>query len=168
MVQWSQLIYSQAVIHMRNRIFQTLFPVKADNTHVFGALPVIVFALITLLGVVRSLVHIFAADGGAGSIAGMDLSQPGAEGIIFAFGLWGSSQLLMALVQIVVLVRYRSLIPLMYLVIIIEVLLRMLIGVIKPVAFSHTPPGAVGNWIFLGLALIMLEFCLAAPVRDKD
>ena len=49
--------------------------------------------------VVRSCTHIFSSDGGAGSIAGMDLTVAGADGIIFAFALWGSSQLLFAIMQ---------------------------------------------------------------------
>jgi len=35
-----------------------------------------------------------APDGGAGSITGMDISVAGARGIIFAFALWESAQLI--------------------------------------------------------------------------
>ena len=38
----------------------------------------------------RSSIRLLAPDGGAGLIAGMDLSVAGAPGIIFAFALWGS------------------------------------------------------------------------------
>lgn len=96
----------------------------------------------------------------------MDMAVAGAEGIIFAFGLWGSSQLILALLQLVVLIRYRSLIPLMILLIILEVLSRMLIGAIKPVNFANTPPGAVGNWVMLGLGMIMLAWCILSSIRN--
>jgi hypothetical protein len=86
----------------------------------------------------------------------MDLSVAGADGIIFAFGLWGSSQLLFALIQLLVVFRYRSLVSLMYLMLILEVLLRQLVGYMKPVIFAHTPPGAIGNQIILPLAVFML------------
>jgi hypothetical protein len=99
-------------------------------------------------------------DGGAGSIAGMDLSVPGAPGIVFAFGLWGSAQLVYALVQLAVAFRYRSLVPAMYLLLAVETLLRMLVGHLKPVTFAHTPPGATGNYIMLPLALVMLVVSL--------
>jgi len=119
-------------------------------------LPVYVFTLIAILSTVRSCIHVFAPDGGAGSIAGMDLSVAGAPGIIFSFALWGSAQLIYAFIQLVVAFRYRSLVPFMYVLLFIETLLRMLVGHMKPVIFSHTPPGAYGNYVTLPLAALML------------
>lgn len=142
-----------------DRILQTLFPQKADNSISGLKITVYIYAGIVILSTIRSLIHILAPDGGAGSIAGMDLTGIGADGIIFAFGLWGSSQLIFAGLQWLVLVRYRSLIPLMYVFIIIEVLLRMIVGRLKPVSFVGTPPGALGNIILLPLALFMLFLC---------
>ena len=137
-----------------------LLPASADNTLRGMKLPAYVFAVIAMVSTVRSLIHLVAPDGGAGSIAGMDLSVPGANGIIFAFALWGSSQLIYALVQLAVAFRYRSLIPFMYVLLILETLLRMLVGRIKPVTFAHTPPGAIGNWVILPVAAVMLVLSL--------
>ena len=114
------------------------------------------FAFFAVVSTVRRVIHILYPDGGAGSIAGMDLSVAGADGIVFAFGLWGSSQLLFALIQLLVVFRYRSLVSFMYLMLILEVLLRQLVGYMKPVIFAHTPPGAIGNQIILPLAVFML------------
>jgi hypothetical protein len=138
------------------QFFAYLLPEKADNTFSGRKLPILLFAIITLFSLVRSLIHLLSPDGGAGSIAGMDLSLAGADGIIFAFALWGSAQLIYALIQLLVLLRYRALIPLMYLLLIVETLLRILVGSMKPVGFAHTPPGALGNQILLPLALGML------------
>jgi hypothetical protein len=44
----------------------------------------------------------------------------------------------------------------MYVLLIVEVLLRMLVGYMKPVTFAHTPPGAIGNYVILPLAVVML------------
>jgi len=137
-----------------------LLPASADNTVPGMKLPVYVFALIAVVSTVRSLIHLLAPDGGAGSIAGMNLNVAGANGIIFAFALWGSSQLIYALVQLAVAIRYRSLIPFMYVLLILEALLRMLVGRMKPVVFAHTPPGAIGNWVILLLAAVMLLLSL--------
>jgi hypothetical protein len=137
-----------------------LLPATADNNVPGMKLPVYVFALIAIVSTVRSLIHLVAPDGGAGSVAGMDLNVPGANGIIFAFALWGSSQLIYALIQLAVVFRYRSLIPFMYVLLILEALLRMLVGRMKPVAFAHTPPGAIGNWVILPLAALMLVLSL--------
>ena len=48
----------------------------------------------------------------------------------------------------------------MYLLLILETLLRELVGQMKPVSFAHTPPGAVANTIILPLALVMLVLSL--------
>jgi hypothetical protein len=141
---------------MLQTIFQTILPAQIDNTIRGVKLPFYVFAFFAVVSTVRSFIHLLSPDGGAGSIAGMDLSVPGADGIIFAFGLWGSSQLLFALIQLLVVFRYRSLVSLMYLMLILEVLLRQLVGYMKPVIFAHTPPGAIGNQIILPLAVFML------------
>ena len=55
-------------------MLDALLPAVADNTVRVMKLPVYVFALIAIVSTVRSLSHIFSPDGGAGSIAGMDLS----------------------------------------------------------------------------------------------
>jgi len=97
----------------------------------------------------------------------MDLSVAGADGIIFAFALWGSSQLLFATIQLLVVIRYRSLVPFMWLMLILEVLLRQLVGMMRPVTFTHTPPGAIGNQLVLPLAALMLVWSVWSATRQK-
>jgi len=141
-------------------ILAALLPAQADNTVRGSKLPVYVFLAISFLSLIRSSIHLLAPDGGAGSIAGMNLAVAGADGIIFSFALWGSAQLIYALVQLVVAFRYRSLIPFMYVLLILETLLRELVGHMKPVTFAHRPPGAIGNYVILPLAAVMLVLSL--------
>ena len=138
------------------KLFEILLPAKIDNLIRGTKIPFYIFALYAIVSTVRSCIHILSPDGGAGTIAGMDLAVAGADGIIFAFALWGSSQLLFALIQLLVVIRYRSLVPFMWLMLILEVLLRELVGATKPVTFAHTPPGAIGNQIMLPLAVLMV------------
>ncbi len=144
---------------MKN-ILGILLPAKADNTLRGSQLPLYLFILIATIGTVRSCIHIFAPDGGAGSIAGMNMAVSGANEVIFAFALWGGEQLIYALLQWVVILRYRSLVPLMWGVQLLETLGRMLVGRIKPVTFAHTPPGAYQNYIYLALSVLMLALAL--------
>jgi len=144
---------------MKNML-EILLPAKAGNAVRGSWIPFYGLFLIAAVGTVRSLIHIFSTDGGAGSIAGMDLAVTGASEVIFAFALWGSEQLIYALLQWIVILRYRSLIPLMWVVQLLEILGRMLVGRIKPVTFAHTPPGAYGNYIILALSALMLALCL--------
>ncbi len=145
-----------------------MLPATADNVIRGSKLPFYALALIAAIGTVRSGIHLFSPDGGAGSIAGMDLTLAGAEGIIFSFALWGSAQLILAVLQWVVVLRYRSLVPLMWVVQLLEILGRMLVGAIKPVTFSHTPPGAIGNYVYLALSMAMIGLALWSwPARPS-
>jgi hypothetical protein len=141
-------------------LITTLLPATADNKIRGAKLPANLFAILAVISTVRSCIHIFAPDGGAGTVAGMDLSVPGASGIVFAFALWGSAQFVYALIQLAVAFRYRSLVPAMYVLLLLETLLRMLLGHLKPVTFAHTPPGAIGNYVMLPLSLVMLVVSL--------
>jgi hypothetical protein len=148
--------------------FEILLPAKIDNVIRGTKIPFYIFALYAIVSTVRSCIHLLSPDGGAGTIAGMDLSVAGADGIIFAFALWGSSQLLFALIQLLTVIRYRSLIPFMWLMLALEVLLRELVGAMKPVTFAHTPPGAIGNQIILPLAVVMVVWSLWSSSKNIE
>ena len=71
----------------------------------------------------RSLEHIFAEDGGAESIAGIPLSSyspEAANNIVSIFAQWGFSQLVLAFILLLVVLKIRDLIPLMLLIIALE------------------------------------------------
>jgi hypothetical protein len=148
--------------------FEILLPAKIDNVIRGTKIPFYIFALYAIVSTVRSCIHLLSPDGGAGTIAGMDLSVAGADGIIFAFALWGSSQLLFALIQLLTVIRYRSLIPFMWLMLALEVLLRELVGAMKPVTFAHTPPGAISNQIILPLAVVMVVWSLWSSSKNIE
>jgi len=136
-----------------------VFPKQLDNSFRGNRIAVIVFALITVFTLARSCVHIFAPDGGASSIAGINTSVEGGSNVISMFAFWGLAQLLMGLVYLAVFFRFKSLIPFMYMLIIIEYSGRVLIGMVKPLIVSHTPPGAIGDYILIPLAIMMLMLC---------
>ena len=73
------------------------------------------------------------------------------------------------LLYVLVLWRYQSLIPLMWLFITFEWSDRLLLGFIKPFETMGTAPGAIGNIIFPFLALIMLVLSLRTKkIRKPD
>ena len=146
-------------------IFIRIFPKNASNSYTGSKIAFWAFVLISIVSLVRSCIHILSPDGGAGSIAGIDLSLGGAESIIFAFALWGLSQLIYALIQLLVAFRYKTLIPLMYLILIFETLGRIFVGMTKPPVLLHTPPGGLANYIMLPLAVLMLVLSLKGARR---
>ena len=150
------------------RVLETLLPAQADNTMRGSKLPFYLFILIAGIGTVRSFIHILSPDGGAGSIAGMDMTVSGANEVILAFALWGSAQLIYALLQWLVILRYRALVPFMWAVQFLETTLRMVVGHIKPVTFAHTPPGAYQNYVYLVLSVLMLALAAWSAPKPLD
>jgi len=113
---------------------------------------------------VRSAIHLLAPDGGAQSIATIDLSVEGADNIVAMFGQWGAIQLLLALVMIVLVARYRGLVPFMALALACEPVLRFISGVLKPLETMGTAPGAALNE-FSGLLMIGVLYLALCPAR---
>jgi len=144
-------------------IINKILPITVTNEFKGKRLAYYVFILITILTIGRSLVHILALDGGAQSIAGIPLdtfSQGAQQAVILIFALWGSSQFLMGIVYTIVLAKYKSLIPLMYLLIFLEYSMRIILGLIKPISTLHIVPGSIADYIIVPLALIMLYLSL--------
>jgi hypothetical protein len=112
---------------------------------------------------VRSLIHMLAPDGGAQSIATIELSVAGGANIIAIFGQWGAIQLLLAVLLWVLLLRYRGLVPLVLLVFILEPPLRALAGHLKPVVTEGVAPGEALNWVMVPIlvAVFLLSLCPA-------
>jgi hypothetical protein len=116
--------------------------------------------LVAVASTARSLVHILAPDGGAGSIAGLAVDVAGGANIVAMFGQWGASQLILALFYWLAILRYRSLAPLMLAVVLLEQALRIGVGQIKPVEVAAPPPGEIGSYILLPLSLLALVLAL--------
>lgn len=147
------------------RLIEGLFPSTVTNQVKGYKVASSLFLFISIVSIGRSLIHFLAPDGGAGTIAGIDLSFDGSQSVVFAFGLWGLSQLIYGFLQFLVAIRYRSLVPLMYLILIVETLGRMLVGVMKPPILLHTPPGGIANYLILPFAIVMLILTGLTPKK---
>jgi hypothetical protein len=115
--------------------------------------------IFTLVGIVRSLLHIFLPDGGAQLIATIPLDTYSVEArqvIIGMFAFWGLSQLLSSLVYVYILLKRKEWLPFAWLWFLIEYASRWLIGQFKPFETVSTAPGAIGNYVFIILSLAMI------------
>lgn len=120
------------------------------------------------------LIHSFLPDGGANSIAGLDISQnPTMVAGMFAWA--GATQIAHGLVIVVVSWRYRTLVPLFLLISLIERALLSYSGWIAHVpAGGHHPPQHYGSLILLPLIAVALVGALrpagaaSAPASPPD
>ena len=146
-----------------SRVISKILPEKAENDYKGYKVAKITFLIIIIVTIIRSLIHFLAPDGGAESIATIDLNIEGGDIIVGIFALWGASQLLLAIVFLIVFFRYNNLIPFMYVLIIIEYTMRIVVGMIKPFEITGIAPGAIGNYIIIPLAIIMLILSILQP-----
>jgi hypothetical protein len=119
----------------------------------------IAVALLVLV-TARSLIHVFAPDGGAGRIATVDLEVEGGRNIVAMFGQWGAIQLLLAMLLWTLLLRYPGLTPLVLGVMLIEPVLRSMSGRLKPLQTLGVAPGRRFNWLFAAAAGVGLYLAL--------
>jgi hypothetical protein len=137
----------------------TWFPNKLNLQSMFVRLSFVLIVVFTLVGIVRSLLHIFLPDGGAQVIATIPLDSFTEEAkavVIGMFALWGLSQLLSSLVYIYILMKRKEWLPFAWLLLLIEYASRWLIGQFKPFETVQTAPGAIGNYLFMFLSVAML------------
>jgi hypothetical protein len=104
-------------------VFESLFPKTVTNQYRGARIAKWVFVALTAMTIARSLAHMFLPDGGAQSIATIPLdaySTAASAVVIGMFAQWGLTQWMFGLMYVLVLWRYQSLIPLMWLFVVFE------------------------------------------------
>jgi hypothetical protein len=128
----------------------------------------IVTAIYLLVMVVRSCIHLFAADGGAQSIAGIDTSVEGGNNIIAIFHQWGAIQLILAVLLFVLFFRYPGFTPLILLTLALDPVMRFIAGQMMSLTSTGTPPGeALNAASFYLLALLFIASLLKKNQASK-
>ena len=116
--------------------------------------------VVTTVTTLRSLAHIFLPDGGANSIAGLDVSTAGGTNLIALFAQWGYTQLLLSVILWFVIVFDRSLVPVALFIQTLDWGGRILVGLMKSVEVASPPPGEIGSYVLLPICLVALWFSL--------
>jgi hypothetical protein len=151
-------------------MLKIIFPSQVDNTYKGHKLGLYFFFFITLVTIGRSCVHIFAADGGAQSIATIPLdtfSQNGAEAVVFIFAQWGIAQLMVGFMYLLVALRYRCLTPLMYLFLFFEWSSRIALGFFKSMETAGVAPAAIVQLVLV-LVIPVMFFLSIRQVKLPD
>ena len=107
-----------------------LFPEVADNEYRGAKSAYYFYIAWMLLTTWRSFVHFLAEDGGLNSIANIIVltGDPDPNPVVYLFGsLWGEVQVLICLICWVVFFKYKSLISFMYLISLLEWVMRIII-----------------------------------------
>ena len=128
----------------------------------------LITSLYIIVMVARSCIHLFAADGGAQSIAGIDTSVEGGDNVIAMFHQWGAIQLLLAALLLVLFFRYPGLTPLILLTLALDPVMRFIAGQIMGVTSNQTPPGETLNGVSFCLLLVMFIASISGKTARQE
>jgi len=140
-----------------------LFPRRADNTYPGHRLALVLFGLLLVMKAGTSLGTIFNGYKAATVADGIPLdtyTPAAAQTVVSLFAVWGLTNLVLFFIGLVVLVRYRGLIPLMFALLLLQQLGRYLVLHFLPVVRTGSPPGFVINLVMLALMIVGLALSL--------
>ena len=141
----------------------SLLPKTADNSYRGYRLALWLFGLIVVMKTGIGLNSIFNGRFVAVSADGIPLdsfSLAGAQAVVSLFGIWGLAQLFICVLCVVALVRYRTLIPFMYVLLLLEHLSRRLFLTVMPIPRVGAPPGVLVNVLLLSVMVVGLVLSL--------
>ncbi|HEY0660086.1 MAG TPA: hypothetical protein VGD21_01995 [Lysobacter sp.] len=145
-------------------MLRRIFPAMIDNRLRGHVLALWLFVPLALMKVALGLVHILRADGGAQSVSTMPLDTypaGAAQNIVGLMARMGLEQLLLGLVFVVVLLRYRALIPLMYAVAVLHYLGHTAIVAMKPLVLAGTSGAGTVHLVIAAISVVGLVLSLS-------
>jgi hypothetical protein len=140
-----------------------LLPPRLDNTYRGRKLALWLFGLVVLIRSIQSLMIIINGYSIARSADGIPLETypaAAAQTILALFAILSLNRLLISLVCVVVLVRYRSAIPSMFVLLALGYLAGEIILRFIPIVRVGTPPGPIVNLVMFALMILGLALSL--------
>ncbi len=144
-------------------MFNQILPQRVDNTYNGHKLALWIFGLLVLMNGAIGLASVFNGHSAASSADGIPLdtyTPAGAQTVVTLFALLGLSSLIICLLCLLVLARYRALIPLMFALLLLERLSRKLILQVLPIVRTVTSTGSVLGLVILALNVVGLALSL--------
>lgn len=140
-----------------------ILPSSIDNTYRGHKLAFLPFGLLVLLKLTVGLNSIFRGYLVMTTADGIPLDTfPAAatQSLISLWALLGLSHVVMALLCLLVAIRYRSMIPFMFALLLVQQLAGRLIAHYLPLVTTGKPPGFIVNLTLLGLMVVGLGLSL--------
>jgi hypothetical protein len=144
-------------------LLDQMLPRTIDNTYEGRKAALWLLALVVLMKAVMSLNSIFNGRYVASRADGIPLDKftpEGAQAVVSLFAIWGLAHLTICALCVIVLIRYRAMVPLMLALLLLEHLVRRVILWIMPIVRTGTPPGLAVNLVLLALMVAGLTLSL--------
>jgi hypothetical protein len=147
-----------------------IFPHQCDNNYRGHKLALWLFALLVLMKLGMSLSAIFDGYNMARSADGIPvdtLTSGGAEAVVSITVLLGLSHFLLGSLGVLALIRYRAMIPLMYVLLLVEYFAKKWILLVHPIVRTGTSPNTYVNLVLIALLIIGLALSLRTKVNRR-
>ena len=149
-----------------------IFPKQFDNTYRGHRLGIWLFVLVVLMELSMGTNSMINTRTVAMSADGIPLDQYGAGGadaVIALFAIAGLFRVMLALQGVVVLIRYRAMIPFMYLLLLILHLGSKALLLVNPVAGSGVSSARLGSaFVFAILGMLLIGFVLSILYKSNS
>jgi hypothetical protein len=140
-----------------------ILPRSLDNTYRGQKLALWLFGLLVLMKSVIGLNSIFNGAAVMTTADGIALSTypaAAAQNLVALWALIGLAHVVIGVLGVLVLVRYRGMVPLMFVLLLLQHLGGRLIAQFHPIVRTGAPPASVINLIFLTLMVLGLGLSL--------
>ena len=150
-----------------------LFPSDLNNQYKGSKLVQYGLYPIFAIYIFRSLVHFLAENSGLVGIATIK-EFPITDGlnpnnIIYLFAsLWGATQVSLTVILLIIFIKYKNLIPLIYLICLLDQCFRLISGYLHPLSedyYINTPPGVISNIPLLLYLIFMFYLSLRGNTK---
>ncbi len=140
-----------------------LFPRRADSEYRGRKAALWIFGLVVFVKLAMGVNTTLNGRSVASSADGIPLdtyTPAAAQAFVTVFALLGVAHVVLGLLGVLVLVRYRALVPLMFAFLLLEHLGKRVVHQMIPIERTGTPPGGAINLVLLSLMVVGLALSL--------
>jgi hypothetical protein len=151
-------------------MWKRIFPTTFDNRYRGQKFALWLLYPLTFMNLAIALGSLFSKDSGARAdgIPIDTFGNGGAEAVIRVAAILGFYSLLLGVFNVLALVRYRSMIPLMYVLLVVDYLGRRTIAQMKPYLHIATTGAGYFNLGLFALSVVGLVLSLAGNEAGKN
>tara|TARA_B100001027_G_C16236791_1_gene317387 strand:+ start:39 stop:497 length:459 start_codon:yes stop_codon:yes gene_type:complete len=149
-------------------MFKNILPKQINNNYKGSKIAIYGFYPIMVMWLFRSFTHFLSENAGLVKIASINklpiTNNIDPNNLVYLFAsLWGASQLIITLLTILFFFKYRSLLPLLWLIVIFDILLRFISGFLHPLTpeyYINVPPGSLAQIPLLIYGILMFTISI--------
>ena len=147
---------------------ERVFPSAADFTYRGSRIALWLLGLVLILKLAIALGAIFNGHYAATVADGIPIDSytpQGAQAFLSLFASLGLSQFMLAAFGVVLLVKYRALVPLLLLLLLVEYVARKGVNAYIPIARTDRAPGGAINWVIFGVMVLAFILSIRQSTR---